>query len=425
MPDAPFSLKVYRLLLKLFPAGFREEYAVSMEREFRAELAESAGALRLAALWMRLLVDLARSIPFQLLREIRQDARHTLRLWSRLRERTYLDDAALSEQADFNLGSAQDIVRAHVAQTSWNFFSMLGTQPVLGRGFSAGEDTRGRNAAAVIGYGLWQQMFAGDGRALGSVIHVNGMPLTIIGVALTGFDYPNKTVLWKAADFTPGNNGWETIARLKPDVTWSQARSAFAAEAASLLLLAGVALILLIACANVANLLLARTADRAAEMSIRSALGASRARIVQQLLTECLILSSVAAVAGLAVGFWTTSIAVKLQPAPLAAQSYSILDGHVLGFCSGCIDFEWSAFPRLAIIGRGPHPYVRLARRYRRTPREPDSRNAGGGTSNAYHHSSCSVGLSGARVCQFARNRSRLRFARAGYGERFIRRHDS
>src|SRR5271168_4463103 len=98
------------------------------------------------------------------------------------------------------------------------------------------------------------------------------------------------------------------------------------------MLMAGVVLILLIACCNVANLLMARTADRATELAIRSALGASRARIAQQLLTECLLLSFVAAVAGLFVAFWTTSIAAKVQPAPLSTQSYSILDGRVLGF---------------------------------------------------------------------------------------------
>src|SRR5581483_8998222 len=205
--------------------------------------------------------------------------------------------------------------------------------------------THGRNAIAVIGYGLWQQLFAGDGRVLGSTIRVNGMPLTVIGVAPAGFEYPSKTVLWKAAEFTPGNNGWKTIARLKPGVTWPQARAAFTTEvdrlsphrpgfrnlehpkitslqdelagpvkSASLLLMAAVALILLIACTNVANLLLARNADRVVELSIRSALGASRARLIQQLLTECLLLSSVAAFLGLVVAFWTTSIAAKVQP---------------------------------------------------------------------------------------------------------------
>ena len=264
MPDAPVSLRLYRWLLKFYPASFRENYAVPMEREFRDELAESSGGHALAMLWVRLIVDLAVSIPLQFSREVSQDARHTIRLWanrpwytgfaivalaigigantgvfsvvntlllrslpfqdpSRLaslqtylvphdsakqfhdwrRQSTYLADAALFEQADFNVGSGQDIQRAHIAQTSWNFFSILGTQPVLGRGFKAGEDTPGHNEIAVIGYGLWQQMFAGERRVLGSTIRIDGMPLTIIGVAPLGFGYPSNTVLWKAAKFTP------------------------------------------------------------------------------------------------------------------------------------------------------------------------------------------------------------------------------
>ncbi len=380
--------------------------------------------MSIAAHRIRLLADSALSISLRLSREVSQDAKHTLRLWAKRpwhtgfaiialaigigantgvfsvvnalllrslpfhdpgrlaslqtylvphdsakqfhdwrQHSTYIADAALFEEIDANLGSAQNIVRAHVAQTSWNFFSMLGTEPVLGRSFDAGEDTAGRNAVAVVGYGLWQQLFAGDRRVLGSTIRVNGMPLTVIGVAPAGFEYPSKTVLWKAAGFSPGNNGWETVARLKPGVTWPEARAAFAAEMdrlsphrpgfrnlehpritslqdelagpvkrASLLLMAGVVLILLIACTNIANLLLAHTADRATELSIRSALGASRVRLIQQLLTECLLLSFLAAIAGLLVAFWTVSVAAKVQPAPLVTQSYSILDGRVLGF---------------------------------------------------------------------------------------------
>lgn len=275
----------------------------------------------------------------------------------------YLADAALVEEGDVNLGGVREAARAHVAQTSWNFFSTLGTQPVPGRGFMPGEDTPGRDAIAVIGYGVWQQLFGGDPSAVGSTIRIDGKPLTIIGVAPPGFDYPNGAVLWKAASYSPGNNGWDTVARLKRGITWPQARSAFDGEVerlwpdrgkvdvkqrprmtslqdglagpvkkASLLLMASVSLILLIACTNIANLLLARTADRAGELSIRAALGASRTRLVQQMLTECLLLSLVAAVAGLAVAFATISIATKLQPPPLAVQSYSILDGRVLGF---------------------------------------------------------------------------------------------
>jgi putative ABC transport system permease protein len=426
MPDAPFSLKLYRFLLKFYPAGFRDAYAGPLEREFRDELAESSSFYAFGMLWIRLLADLAVSIPLQFSREAFQDTRHTLRLWAkhpwhtgfailalaigigantgvfsvvnalllrslpfhdpsrlaslgtffpphgstkefhdwRRQQSSYLADAALIEQRDVNLGEVQNPTRAHISQTSWNFFSILGTEPVLGRGFRDGEDTSGHNAVAVISYGLWQELFAGNQRVLGSTIRENGLPLSIIGVAPRGFDFPSNTALWKAADYSPGNNGWETIARLKPGITWPQARAAFAVESdrlwpqrgeignsvhfptmtslqdelagpvknASLMLMAGVVLILLIACSNVANLLMARNSDRAAELSIRSALGASRARLAQQLLTECLLLSLVAAIAGLFVAFWTTSIAAKVQPAPLSTQSYSILDGRILGF---------------------------------------------------------------------------------------------
>lgn len=280
------------------------------------------------------------------------------------RQSTYLSDVALYEQTDVNLGGVRDTLRAHVAQVSWNFFPILGARPVLGRGFSPDEDTPGHNALALISYGLWQQLFAGDRKALGSTIRVDGFPLAIIGVAPPGFDFPRGAVLWKAAAFAPGNNGWETVARLDPGITWPQARQAFAAEVdrlppnqrsvdkmnppatlsslqdelagpvknASLMLMAGVVLILLIACTNVANFLMARTADRATEFSIRSALGASRARLTQQLLTECLILSTVAGMGGVLIALWSTSLAAKVLPVPLAAQSYSILDGRVLGF---------------------------------------------------------------------------------------------
>lgn len=429
MPNEPSSLRLYRWLLKLYPAGFRENYGELLVREFRDELDESAGAASLGILWTRLIVDLAISVPLQFSREVAQDARHALRLWARRpwhtglailalaigigantgifsvvnalllrslpfrdpdrlavldiwftphdsaqefhawrRESTYLADAALVEQSDVNLGGAGEWRRAHVAQASWNFFSMLGAQPVLGRAFAPGEDVPGRDAIAVIGYGLWQQLFAGDPGAVGATIRVDGKPLTIIGVAPPGFDFPGRAVLWKAATFSPGNNGWETIGRLKAGVTWREARAAFAADAkrladrfwpertaadmakypfrmmalqnelagptrnASLVLMACVVVILLIACTNVANLLMARTAERAPELSIRSALGASRARISQQLLTECVLLSFAGCAAGIIIAFWTASIAGRLQPAPLVSQSYSVVDVRVLGF---------------------------------------------------------------------------------------------
>jgi len=330
---------------------------------------------------------LLRSLPFRepdrlaLLHEFipPHDSAKQFHAWRQ--QSAYLADAALFEEFDANLGSVNPGsvnpggmrigTRAHVAQTSWNFFSVLGAQPVLGAGFSADEDVNGTgwgspgpNAVAVIGYGLWQQLFAGDQKVLGSTIRLDGNALTIVGVAPPGFDYPGKAVLWKPAAFSSGNNGWGTVARLKSGITWPQARAAFAVEAdrlspkrgeidntdprpsltslqdglagpvknASLLFMGAVVLVLLLACTNVANLLLARTTDRASELSIRSALGASRARLMRQLLTECLLLSLVATLSGLLIAFWITSFAAKIEPPPLGEQSYSLFDGRVLAF---------------------------------------------------------------------------------------------
>jgi predicted permease len=372
-------------------------------------------------IWVRLLADLAVSIPVQVSREVFQDLKFTIRLWAtrpwqaalaitalaigigantgvfsvvnalllrslpfrepdRLallheffpphdtakefhewrQQSAYLADAALFEENDVNLGGMRVGSRAHVAQTSGNFFSVLGTQPVLGTGFAPQDEVDGtgwglpgRNAVAVIGYGLWQELFGGDPKVLGSTIRIDGTPLTVVGVAPPGFDYPGKAVLWKPAAFSPGNNGWGTVARLKPGVTWPLARAALTVEVerlspkpggidysnlrpsmtslqdglagpvknASLMFMGAVVLVLLIACTNVANLLIARTTDRAAELSVRSALGASRARLARQLLTECLLLSFVATLAGLLIAYWTTSLAVKIEPPPLGAQS--------------------------------------------------------------------------------------------------------
>ncbi len=374
-----------------------------------------------------MLADLFVSIPVQVMREALQDGRYTFRLWARhplhtvftiaalaigigattggfsvvntlllsslpfhdperlasfdpnefipphdsskqfhnwREQSTYLVNAALVEDGDVNIGVAREAVHVHAARASWNLFTVLGTPAALGRTFLPGEDALNSHQVAVISYGLWQQLFGGNPGAIGSSIQVNGTNLTIIGVMPPGFDYPRDTVLWQPAKFSEGNNGWTTVARLKPGITWQQARVAFEVDVhrlssapdsldpssprpkmrpirealtgpvarASLMLMAGMALILLIACTNVANLLMARIADRTSELSIRSALGASRGRLKQQLLTECLFLCAVSALAGLLVAAGVTSVAAKVQPPPLSAMSYSLFDVRVLAF---------------------------------------------------------------------------------------------
>jgi predicted permease len=285
----------------------------------------------------------------------------------------YLEDAALFEAHDVNLDELRFVSRAHVVQTSWNFFVLLGASPILGRAFLPGDDvdgtglgSPGRNSVAVIGYGLWQQLFGGDHRVLGTTIRIDGTPLTVIGVAPPGFDFPNKAVLWKPAAFSPGNNGWVTVARLRQGISWHQARAAFAVDAerllpkernssnvvqpriislqdalsgpvrnASLMFMGAVALVLLIACTNVANLLLSGVTERGPELAVRSVLGASVFRLTQQLLIECLLLCVIAGCAGLLIAYWITRVAMGVQPPALETQSYSILDVRVLAFTLG------------------------------------------------------------------------------------------
>jgi predicted permease len=206
-------------------------------------------------------------------------------------------------------------------------------------------------------------LFGGERGVLGATIRIDGNPLTVIGVAPPGFDYPQRAIIWKPAAYSEDNYGFTTIGRLKDHITWDQLRPLVLAEAdrlsprrksspnpappvitplrdelagptknASLVLMGSAALILFIACLNVANLLTARTADRHAELSIRSALGASRGRLVQQLLSECLLLALAGGTAGTLVAHTVTSLAKQFQPAALATQTYSLLNVQVIGF---------------------------------------------------------------------------------------------
>ncbi|MBV8843281.1 MAG: ABC transporter permease, partial [Bryobacterales bacterium] len=267
---------------------------------------------------------------------------------------------------------ARQAQRVLVAETDSNFFQTLGTDPYIGRNFAADEDRKGQDGVAVIGYGIWQQAFGGDPRALGATIRLNGVPQTVVGIAPPGFDYPARSAVWAptAEDMARlpkrGAFFFQLVGRLKPGLSFTAARAIFNAQVqrafpeeriqkglavpvmrllrdllagpvrdASLVLLAAVSLVLLIACANVAQVLLFAASERRRELSIRAALGASRRRLTRQLIIEAVALTLPASLAGLLVAEAIARLAATLAPAALTAQEYTIVDWRVLAFAIG------------------------------------------------------------------------------------------
>jgi predicted permease len=259
----------------------------------------------------------------------------------------------------------------HTAQISHGFFSVLGVNPIRGRTFRADEDHLGAAPVAIIGYSLWQQRFGGRENVLGQSLVLNGKAYTVIGVIPAGFRYDGERqifvpigqiddVVLRTRDFHPGIRA---VARLNPEVTLQQANSeakligqrlareypatdaemSFGAEplkqtiigdvAPTLFLLAGaVGLVLLIACANVANLFLTRSLSRVREFSIRAALGAGRGRLIRQLLTESLLLSFVGGAVGLLLAAEGTHWALLHLPDWLPRTSEVSFDFRILLF---------------------------------------------------------------------------------------------
>jgi len=278
---------------------------------------------------------------------------------------------------DYNLIGRGQPQRVSADMVSASFFSVLGIKPVVGRLFRPEEDRVGAQPVAIISGGFWKREFGSSPAAVGKTLDLNGAGYTIVGVIPASFRYevssnyqPHPDVFvpigqWNDATFRDrrAGMGMDAVGRLKPGVTLQQAQSDMDAIAQHLalaypdadrgsgvalyplkqdvvgrirpfllVLLAAVAFVLLIACVNVANLLLARSTARTREFAIRAALGATPQRVVRQLLTESLLLSFIGGAFGLLIAAWGTQAAIKMLPEALPRSGSAHIDWRVLLF---------------------------------------------------------------------------------------------
>jgi predicted permease len=288
-----------------------------------------------------------------------------------------MDVAAYVEGYEFNLIGKGTPVRLSATLVSADLFSVLGVSPEIGRTFLAGEDLAAQSNYVVLSHRLWQQRFASDTSVVGQWVNLDGVQRQIVGVMPAEFRFPSpQTDVWVPLDIDPRNrvSYWAgdfmpVIGRMRPGTTLAQASaevqlfqshvyslfpwpmpSAWNASIAMvslqdglvgdlrarlLILLAAVALVLLIACANVANLTLSRAAVRGKEIAVRISLGAGRSRVVRQLITESVLLAAIGGALGLALAASGLSLLKSLLPADTPRLSDVALDWHVLLFAAG------------------------------------------------------------------------------------------
>jgi putative ABC transport system permease protein len=281
------------------------------------------------------------------------------------------DMAALNWRV-YNLTDEGEPEKVEAQGVTANFFTLLGVKPELGRVFTQDEDKPDGNKVALLSYGLWRRRFGGDPGLIGKEILLDGQKHTVIGVAPPGFQFLSKeTSLWVPMAFSPqelanrGGHYLTVVARMKPGVGLRQANADIAAimqrinrdnpqswsgfelgsivvslreqlagdvRPALIVLLVAVGFVLLIACSNIANLLLSRGSARYREIAVRAALGAGRNRIVRQLLTESVLLAVAGGVSGLFLAWLSFSFLKQIIPVAMALNAGIRIDAKVFAF---------------------------------------------------------------------------------------------